>query len=288
MRGSGARVIDDLVGLPGGVFTMGSTEQIYPDDLESPPRETSIDPFRIGAHAVTNDEFAAFVDATGYFSAAEREGWSFVFAGLLPDDFPDTAASRRAVVACRSTAPTGAHPEGPQSDARRPRRPSGRARLLERRACVLPLGRRAPARPRPSGSTRRAAVSSRRVSRGVTNSSPGGEHRMNVWQGTFPGGNTCADGFAGTGPVDAFPPNGYGLHNMTGNVWEWVRTGSTAVPRADPTARRRRNTVMRGGSYLCHGPTAAATGARPATRTAPTAPRGTSASGSPPFLRWQT
>ena len=50
---------------------------------------------------------------------------------------------------------------------------------------------------------------------------PGGKHRMNVFQGTFPQHNTCGDGYAGTAPVDAFPPNGYGLHNTTGNVWEW-------------------------------------------------------------------
>ena len=50
---------------------------------------------------------------------------------------------------------------------------------------------------------------------------PGGEHRMNVWQGTFPAENTCADGWYGTAPVDTFPPNGFGLFNPTGNVWEW-------------------------------------------------------------------
>jgi len=79
---------------------------------------------------------------------------------------------------------------------------------------------------------------------------PGGEHRMNVWQGTFPSENTSADGFYSTCPVDEFPPNGFGLHNMTGNVWEWCsdwfhpdfhRRDTRTIRRdraAEPTARR--------------------------------------------------
>jgi sulfatase modifying factor 1 len=78
--------------LPGGVFTMGSAEQRYPADHEGPPRRVVVAGFRITAHAVSNDQFAAFVAATGYFTTAEREGWSFVFGGLLPDDFPPTCA----------------------------------------------------------------------------------------------------------------------------------------------------------------------------------------------------
>jgi formylglycine-generating enzyme required for sulfatase activity len=81
---------------------------------------------------------------------------------------------------------------------------------------------------------------------------------MNVFQGTFPFRDTAADGYAGTAPVQAFDPNGYGLHQMTGNVWEWIadwfspghyRQASRVNPPG-PSAGTAR--VMRGGSYLCH------------------------------------
>jgi formylglycine-generating enzyme required for sulfatase activity len=86
---------------------------------------------------------------------------------------------------------------------------------------------------------------------------PGGQYAMNTWQGEFPHTNTAADGHAGTAPVTAFAPNGYGLYNMTGNVWEWVadRFGprSATPPRsALPTLRDSAPRVQRGGSYLCH------------------------------------
>ncbi len=81
-----------LLVLSEGAFTMGSTEQRYPADGESPPRAVRVDAFRISAHAVSNDDFAGFVAATGYLTTAEREGWSFVFGGLLPRDFAPTRA----------------------------------------------------------------------------------------------------------------------------------------------------------------------------------------------------
>jgi sulfatase modifying factor 1 len=87
---------------------------------------------------------------------------------------------------------------------------------------------------------------------------PGGEHRMNVWQGEFPSRNTLDDGYLGTCPVGAFPPNGHGLHNTSGNVWEWCRDWFHASyhrngPRVDPAGPPRGEAkVIRGGSYLCH------------------------------------
>jgi formylglycine-generating enzyme required for sulfatase activity len=87
---------------------------------------------------------------------------------------------------------------------------------------------------------------------------PDGAHCMNVWQGTFPSHNSRADGFLGTAPVTAYGPNGYGLYNMTGNVWEWCADWYDAAyygasgrrdPKGPEAGTRR---VMRGGSYLCH------------------------------------
>ena len=81
---------------------------------------------------------------------------------------------------------------------------------------------------------------------------------MNVFQGSFPEQNTCEDGYEATAPVSAFPPNGFGLHNVTGNVWEWTvdrfdRTFYSDSPEEDPICSDGEGpVVMRGGSYLCH------------------------------------
>ena len=103
---------------------LGSDDRFaYPDDGET-PREVEVSPFLIDSRAVSNADFAAFVAATAYVTEAERFGWSFVFGGLLPDDFMPTRAVAAAPWWRQVYESDWSHPEGPQSDvADRPDHP---------------------------------------------------------------------------------------------------------------------------------------------------------------------
>jgi formylglycine-generating enzyme required for sulfatase activity len=222
---------------------MGSAEQRYPADGESPARPANVQGFRIAAHAVSNDDFAAFATATGYLTTAERESWSFVFAGLLPNDFPPTRAVAAAPWWRQVPGAAWHRPEGDGSDlGGRGSHPVVHVSWLDARAYCRWAGGRLPDEVEWEYAARGGLDGARFPWGDELN--PGGEHRMNVFQGRFPGQDTGEDGFVGTAPVDAFPPNGHGLHNMTGNVWEWC------AGRFGPSRPGQR--TMRGGSYLCH------------------------------------
>jgi formylglycine-generating enzyme required for sulfatase activity len=249
---------EGMVRLDGGAFLMGTDGPwAYPDDGEVPIHEVRLRPFFVDTTAVTNDAFAAFVDATGHVTDAERFGWSFVFAGLLPADFEETRAVAQAQWWRQVNGATWNRPEGPQSNVReRGDHPVVHVSWRDATEFARWCGKRLPTEAEWEYAAR-GGLELQLFPWG-NDLEPEGEHRMNVFQGSFPTENTGADGYLGTAPVTAFQPNAFGLYNTTGNVWEWCADwyGARyyAISAADdpPGPDSGTHRVMRGGSYLCH------------------------------------
>jgi formylglycine-generating enzyme len=257
-RAAGGSDTTTWIPLPGGEFLMGTGDADgFPDDGEGPVRPVEVAPFSIAAHAVTNAQFRDFAEDTGYRTGAERYGWSFVFAAFVP------AALRRGAMRPVGTPwwirVDGAHwrcPEGPGSTVEdRWDHPAVHIDHNDALAYCRWARCRLPTEAEWEYAAR-GGLEQARYPWG-DDLTPGGTHMCNIWHGVFPTKNTAEDGYVGTAPVDAFPPNGFGLHNAVGNVWEWCADwwGVTHSPRRTRNPRGPRtghDRVMRGGSHLCH------------------------------------
>ncbi|WP_217169077.1 formylglycine-generating enzyme family protein [Streptomyces sp. AC512_CC834] len=245
--------------VPGGEFAMGDAfGEGYAADGETPVHPVALQPFHIDETAVTNAHFAGFVKATGHVTDAERYGSSAVFHLVL--DAPSTDVLGNAAGAPWWINVRGAHwrrPEGARSDINgRQNHPVVHISFNDATAYARWAGKRLPTEAEWEYAAR-GGLAGRRYAWG-DELTPGGRWRCNIWQGSFPHVNTAEDGHLTTAPVKSFRPNGFGLWNTAGNVWEWCSDWFSPsyyadAPPADPhgpetgTAR-----VLRGGSYLCH------------------------------------
>jgi formylglycine-generating enzyme len=253
---------DGMRRIAGGAFVMGS-EDFYPE--ERPVRSVDVASFWIDQRPVTVAQFRRFVKATGYGTVAERP--------LDPAEFPGAERAELvpgSLVFCRTRGPVdlrnfrnwwayvpGAcwtRPEGTASDTyTRGRHPVTQVAYEDAEAYAAWAGKALPTEAEWEYAARGGLE-------GATYAwgeepFPDGQPMANTWQGEFPWDNQLLDGYEGTSPVGAFPANGYGLYDMTGNVWEWTcdpfdhaTAKACCSPSPDDGLARR---VIKGGSHLC-------------------------------------
>jgi len=279
--------LDGMIKIPGGEFTMGGTGQyVRPDEL--PLHRVRLDTFWIKRTPVTNAEFKEFVDATGYVTTAEKKPELEEIMKTLPPGTPPPPDDVLVPASMVFTPPgrpvtldnplvwwqwkKGANwkqPKGPGSSIQNIMdHPVVHVSWYDARAYAEWKGMRLPTEAQweyaaRGGHEKRPFIWGDQP---VTE----GKSRINIWEGSFPNRNTRKDGYYGTSPVTAFPPNDYGLYDMAGNVWEWVNdwyhvdaysmsagNDVTVNPYGpsgsyDPAEPNMPKRVTRGGSFLCN------------------------------------
>jgi sulfatase modifying factor 1 len=277
----GGTTRENMIWIEGGTFRMGS-DRHYPE--EAPAHRVTIDGFWMDRHPVTNRQFREFVAATGHVTAAEIPPNPADYPGLLPHmlyvgSLVFTKPTR--TVDLDNWGAWWAFVEG--ADWHHPYGPKSGIKAFDSHPVVHIAYADALAYAEWAGKGLPTEAEWEFAARGGLDGAdfawgdeltPGGRHMANTWQGEFPRSNLAKDRYQRTSPVTAFPPNGYGLHDMIGNVWEWTRdwytpTHPTDMPKAccipanprggpeadsyDPChpAEKVSRKVLKGGSHLC-------------------------------------
>ena len=246
----------DQVAIPGGKALLGTNEPLIPDDGEGPLRTKAVKPFRIMKTAVTNEQFAKFVERSGYVTEAERFGWSFVFYSDVPKSIPKTQAVAGIEWWRKVEGATWRAVHGPGTEDRwQPDHPVVQVSWNDAKAFAAWCGGRLPTEPEWEHAAR-GGLADVRFPWGTDEPDDTNTMPCNIWQGQFPAHNTGADDWISTAPVKAFAPNGFGLYNMVGNVWEWTtdayRVTSLKKHVRKKLAAMRGFKLLKGGSFLCH------------------------------------
>lgn len=234
---------------------LGTADPLIEGDCEGPPVRKQVRDLWWERGAISIRQFRAFVAATGFQTLAEREGWSFVFYSHIPGDGRDTLGVEGLEWWRKVDGANWARPVGPNGSLGADDLPASHIAHSDALAYAEWAGGRLP-REVEWEHAARGGQGDVRYPWGDADPDDEAFFPCNIWQGQFPSEDTAADGHGGPAPVLSFAPNGYGLHNMVGNVWEWTadafRLRSVKRGAREANARARGHKLLKGGSFLCH------------------------------------